>query len=93
MSSSSIGIELSNIGYLIKKGDALHTIYSTDDIYCAVKEKAYYQEIAGFRGQKYYATFTLAQYASLVVLLRYLTARFKIPRVFLPPEKIYEPFA
>ena len=93
MSSSSIAIEISNIGFLIKDGKNFHTIYSNDDVYCEQGETGYYTEVAAYRGQKYYATFTNAQYRSLILLLRYLTARYNIPRVFLSPDKIFEPFA
>lgn len=92
MSNSSIGIEISNIGFLVKNGKNFHTIYSNDDVYCTQAETAYYTEIPAYRGQKYYATFTNAQYNSLILLLRYLTARFNIPRTFLPTDKMYDTF-
>lgn len=93
MSKSSIAIEISNIGFLMKDGKNLHTLYSKDDVYCTTSDKTYYREVPAYRGQKYYATFTAAQYNSLISLLRYLTARYKIPRVFLPTDKIYETFS
>ena len=40
----------------------------------------------------YYAKFTNAQYISLLLLLRYLTTRFNIPRTLLPPVKRYDVF-
>ena len=92
MSNSSIGIEISNIGFLVKNGKNFHTIYSNDDIYCTQAETDYYTEIPAYRGQKYYATFTNAQYNSLILLFRYLTARFNIPRTFLPTDKMYNTF-
>ena len=94
MSQRSIGIELSNIGFLRKKpGGLLHTVYSNTDVYCTQAETAYYQKLGtAFRGERYYARFTSAQYTSLVLLLRYLTARFKIPRAILPLSRRYDTF-
>lgn len=93
-SQRSIAIELSNIGFLKKKsGGILHTAYGTNDIYCLESETAYYQKLpTAYRGERYYAKFTAAQYKSLNLLLRYLTARFKIPRTILAPVKRYEVF-
>lgn len=94
MSQRSIGIELSNIGFLRKKaGGLLHTMYGNDDVYCKESEPAYYQKLpASYRGERYYAKFTNAQYDSLNLLLRYLTARFKIPRTMVPLVRRYETF-
>lgn len=95
MSRSSIAIEISNIGYLHRKPNGqLYTTYSTSDIYCTEAETAYYQKLAApYRGEKYFAKFTLAQYNSLILLLRFLTAKYKIPRVFLPAATRYNTFA
>ncbi len=94
MSQRSIGIEISNIGFLKKKpGGLLHTSYGTHDVYCTEAETAFYQKLpAAFRGERYYAKYTNAQYNSLILLLRFLTARFKIPRTMLPVDKRYETF-
>ncbi|MFQ5628641.1 MAG: N-acetylmuramoyl-L-alanine amidase [bacterium] len=87
MSKRSIGIEISNIGPLARRGDKLMTIY--DSVYCDVDERQYY-ESESYRGYEYYAKFTGAQYKSVIDLLRYLTAKFNIPRQFLPGNKRYE---
>lgn len=94
MSQRSIGIELSNIGFLRKKtGGLLHTVYSTEDVYCKESETAYYQKLpTAYRAERYYATFTSAQYRSLALLLRFLTIRYKIPRAFLPLSERFEVF-
>lgn len=93
MSKSSIGIELSNIGYLRKKGEDLVTPYSDTDVYCKLSETEYYGHVeAGFRDYQYYASFTDAQYKSLISLLRYLTAKYDIPRELLPESKRFELF-
>ncbi len=41
-------------------------------------------------GWDYFGAFTDAQYDSTIVLLRYLTARYGIPRAFLPTDARYE---
>jgi N-acetyl-anhydromuramyl-L-alanine amidase AmpD len=87
MSKRSIGIEISNIGPLQRRGDKLLTIYDT--VYCELDERQYYQK-APYRGYGYYATFTDSQYQSVIALLRYLTGKFHIPRQFLPVSKRYE---
>ncbi|MFN0213969.1 MAG: N-acetylmuramoyl-L-alanine amidase [Saprospiraceae bacterium] len=95
MSQRSIGIEMSNIGFLKKKaGGILHTIYSTTDVYCTEAETAFYHKLtAPFRGELYYAKFTNAQYTSLILLLRFLSARYNIPRTLLSPAKRFETFS
>jgi N-acetylmuramoyl-L-alanine amidase len=90
MSRSSVGIELSNIGYLQKKPAGLVTQYSSTDVYCTEDEAAYYRKGPPYRVQTYFATFTDAQYASVVRLLRFLTARYAIPRKFLGAHERYD---
>lgn len=97
----TIGIELSNYGYLVERQGNLETIYSRlendetgkigpADVYCSLADEDAYQKISEpFRGQTYYATHTDAQYESLIVLLRYLTAAWNIPREFLPESTRY----
>ncbi|HVG42243.1 MAG TPA: N-acetylmuramoyl-L-alanine amidase [Chitinophagaceae bacterium] len=97
----TISIEISNYGYLTARQDNLETYYSRQkdaagkpgpiDIYCSLADKEAYQKLnSPFRGQSYYATYTEAQYESLIILLRYLTAQYNIPRQFLPEPKRYE---
>ena len=94
----TIGIEISNYGFLTEREGNLETIYSRlrddqgrtgpVDIYCSLSERQAYQKvITPFREQSYYATFTPEQYESLIILLRYLTATYNIPRQFLPGDK------
>lgn len=90
-SRKTIAIELCNIGPLKQQDNAIITSYSKPgkpDKYCNVSQKRYYQQQA-FRKYDYYATFTSAQYKALVLLLRYLTASYKIPRKFLPTSRRY----
>ncbi len=97
----TIGIELSNYGYLTKKDENLETYYSRQkddrghtgpvDIYCSLADVAAYKKLnKSFRGQSYYSTFTDRQYDSLVILLRYLTAQYDIPRQFLQDPLRYQ---
>ncbi len=99
---ATIGIEISNYGFLTEHQGNLETIYSRGvdpntgkvgpvDTYCSLQDHEAYQKLdAPFRGQQYYATFTDAQYESLTVLLRYLTAQFQIPRQFVPEPVRYQ---
>ena len=94
MSKSSIGIELSNIGPLIKKGNDLVTTYSNKDVYCTLSDTQFYQQpSAPYRDYSYYATFTNVQYKSLITLLRFLTKKYKIPRQLVPVADRYNVFA
>jgi N-acetyl-anhydromuramyl-L-alanine amidase AmpD len=89
-SKASVGIELCNIGPLKRIGDNLVTSYSDSDVYCTIADTDQYVETAQeFRGYKYFATHTDAQYRSLALLLRYLTKKYDIPREFLPEDKRY----
>ncbi len=91
-SRKTIAIELSNIGPLKQQGSNIITSYSKPgkpDKYCNVSQRRYYQQQA-FRKYDYYATFTNAQYKALILLLRYLTATYSIPRKFLPISRRFE---
>ncbi len=97
----TIGIELSNYGYLTRRDGNLETYYSRQrdaqgregpaDVYCSLDDSVAYQKIdTPFRGQSYYASFTAEQMDSLVILLRYLTAQYNIPRAFLAEPGRYK---
>jgi N-acetylmuramoyl-L-alanine amidase len=91
MSRSSVAIELSNIGWLKPKGTNLVTYFGDSDVYCTQAEAQYFAKLAApYRSQSYFATFTDAQYTSLVNLLRYLTATFNIPARFLSEAERYD---
>ncbi len=85
-SKLSIGIEISNYGPLIKKGNNLETVYSKanrKDVYCTMDDTEQYIKLdKAFRGYKYYAAFTDEQYHNIILLLRYLTKSYEIPRTF-----------
>jgi len=93
-SKTSVGIEISNYGPLVRKGDNLETVYSKrpgHDPFCSITDKDQYIELdQPYRGYKYYAKFTDGQYESIIVLLRYLTARYEIPRAFVDKDKRFE---
>lgn len=93
-SKYSIGIEISNYGPLVKRGNNLETIYSKragHDVYCSLDETDKYVKLdKPYRGHEYFTTFTDEQYENLIVLLRYLTARYDIPREFIGEDTRYE---
>ncbi|TPN86974.1 N-acetylmuramoyl-L-alanine amidase [Aquimarina algicola] len=90
-SKRTIGIELSNIGFLKKRNDRLVTVYSDNDVYCNMDQTQFYTKLATpYRGEQYYATFTKQQYNSLILLLQYLTSEYNIPKAFLPEDQRYE---
>jgi N-acetylmuramoyl-L-alanine amidase len=93
-SKLSIGIEISNYGPLIKKGNNLETVYSKadrKDVYCTMDDTEQYIKLdKAFRGYRYYTAFTNEQYHNLILLLRYLTASYKIPRTFPNENELFE---
>ncbi|MFL5541188.1 MAG: N-acetylmuramoyl-L-alanine amidase [Longimicrobiaceae bacterium] len=89
MSSSGIAIELSNVAYLREKNGTLVDPYGA--AYCSTADQDAYQKLpTAYRGYTTFATFTDAQYKSLINLLRYLTATYKIPAAFLPEAQRYD---
>lgn len=77
MSQRSVGIEISNIGWLEKIGQNLVSSYSNSDVYCSLADTAYYTKLSTpYREKSYFATFTEAQYTSLTNLLKYLVAKY-----------------
>ena len=103
MDKTTIGIEISNYGLLHERDGNLETIYSRlkntatgkagpPDLYCALSEKEAYTRLdTPFRGEKYYPAYTPEQMESTIILLRYLTAKYNIPRKFLPESKRFTP--
>lgn len=94
----TVGIEIVNVGPLAK-GTAKGTedkMYLADAegkpkslLYCNVSDSDAYEE-KDFRGNKYFATFTDAQYTSLNKLLKYLVARHSIAEDKLEGDARYE---
>ncbi|MEZ4774649.1 MAG: N-acetylmuramoyl-L-alanine amidase [Bacteroidia bacterium] len=97
-SKSSIGIELSNFGPLTLSPDkkTLETAYSRVkgnpvDTYCALTDADQYIKLdKPYRGYQYFAAHTDKQYDSLIILVRYLTSLYNIPREFIEESKRYE---
>lgn len=87
-SSRTIGVEISNIGGLKRVGGEMHTYYA-NDVYCDASQQEFYVA-QPYRRFDYYATYTEAQYRSLIILLRYLTARYNIGRKFLDEAVRYD---
>lgn len=97
-SKISIGIEISNYGPLTKKGNQLHTAYSKaadsrktkDDVYCSIDDTDQYIKLPKkYKGHQYYTNYTNEQYHSLIILLRYLTKTYDIPRKFVAEASRY----
>ena len=88
-SRASIGIEISNIGPLKAIDQNMVTVYSDNDIYCRNDQHDFYVR-EDFRSYHHFATFTDRQYDGLIMLLRYLTARYNIPHRFLTVNERYE---
>ncbi len=93
-SRKSVGIELSNYGPLKLKGNDLYNGYG--DLYCSLDDTSEYIKLNKPFGNDgdlytYFAGFTDEQYDALIVLLRYLTAKYNIPRAFLPESVRFLP--
>ncbi|HZV71310.1 MAG TPA: N-acetylmuramoyl-L-alanine amidase [Saprospiraceae bacterium] len=101
---ASIAIEISNYAYLLPVNGNLETIYSRVkdpatgktgpvDLYCTQQQTTAFTKLnTPFRGQSYYASFTDAQIESTIILCRFLTAKYQIPRQFLPEDKRFITF-
>jgi N-acetylmuramoyl-L-alanine amidase len=88
MSKESIGIEISNIGPLKKIGDNLVTTYGDNDVYCTLNETQYYTKLVNkYREFEYYAKFTDAQYLSTIKLIKFLCAKYNLPKTFVAEAK------
>ncbi|MEL6255314.1 MAG: N-acetylmuramoyl-L-alanine amidase [Bacteroidota bacterium] len=83
--AKGIGIEISNYGPLTKKGDTL--TFGSGSKYCDLDDTSAYLKLdKPFLGHDYYAAYTDQQYEGLIILLRYLTKTFNIPRKFLDSD-------
>lgn len=90
-SSRSIAIEMSNLGPLEKSGGWMWNYVGSK--YCRASESDFYVDLnQDYRGYRYYAYFTDAQYRSLDRLLDVLCAEFAIPKAFLPEPERYDLF-
>jgi N-acetyl-anhydromuramyl-L-alanine amidase AmpD len=101
---ASIGIELSNYAYLVPQHAQLETIYSRIknpktgvigpvDAYCRIDQTNAFRKLdTAFREQVYFASYTPEQMESTIILLRFLTAKYNIPRAFPAVDKRYSTF-
>jgi len=88
-SEATIGIEISNIGHLTPTNQGMK--HWNEGIYCDTNQSQYFKQTS-FHGFNYFASYTNAQYESLILLLRYLTARYNISRNILPLDFRYITF-
>lgn len=81
--SRSIGIEISNYGWL--EEDGLGNLnFASGSLFCSLEDTdAYVKLKKPYRGKTYFAAYTSDQYESLIVLLRYLTKQYNIEKKFL----------
>lgn len=93
-SKKSIGIEISNYGYLTPDGDDMLTGYSTStrrDVYCKKSETHLYKKLdQSFKGKQYYDRFTEHQYVAIKKLVKHLSIKHDIPLEFLDEWNRYE---
>lgn len=86
-SKLSIGIEISNWGFLIQRGEVLYTY--TGRPYCNLKDTSEYTKIAPWKvfdystGERvqYVANYSPEQYMSVKLLVDKLTSLYRIPKV------------
>ena len=79
MSKQSIGIEISNYGFLKPTGGNLIDAYG--NIYCGLDESCYYEKMT-YRNKDYFATMTDEQVSATATLLKYLSKKHEIPLRF-----------
>ena len=85
LSSTSVGIEVSNWGPLRADGRGGLVTYEQGHWYCTLDQTDAYIEVSRpYRGARYFAAYTPEQYDRLILILRYLTRTFDIPTDFLP---------
>jgi len=89
MGKTGVAFELSNVGPLRLKDGVLYDPYGRE--YCKeCDSEAYVKLPSPYRGYTFFATFTSAQYKSVAVLLRYLSAAYSIPLRLLPEPQRYD---
>lgn len=94
MSSSSVGIEISNWGPLKEDGAGNLVTWDHGYWFCTLDQADAYVKLSKpFRGARYFANITPHQYESVIILLRYLTKALNIEPNFLPAGKRQNTFA
>lgn len=85
-SRKSIGIEISNYGFLVEKEGILYNVYN--QAFCKVTDTDLFTKLEKpYRGYVYWCNYTEAQYVAVAKLLKHLCKEFEIPFVFLPEDK------
>ena len=94
MSSSSVGIEISNWGPLKEDGGGNLVTWDHGSWFCTLDQTDAYVKLSKpFRGARYFARITPHQYESVIILLRYLVKTLSIEPNFLPKGKRQDTFA
>lgn len=88
MSMASIGIEITNQGWLTERNGFMYNWAGAQ--YCSIEDKHLYVNEPEYRGKNIWATFTDEQYDSVRKIIQYLTANFPIKPFILPPEERLE---
>ncbi|HEX9605000.1 MAG TPA: N-acetylmuramoyl-L-alanine amidase [Myxococcales bacterium] len=90
-STPTVGIEVDNLGKLLLKDGILRGEAGTP--YCKVDEKeAYVEKQWRSKNEKYWATWTEAQYVGVGKLLKAICHKHQIPKMILPEEHRFEAF-
>jgi len=90
-STETVGIEVDNIGKLFLKDGILRGEAGTP--YCKVEDKeAYVEKQWRSKNEKYWATWTEAQYVGVGKLLKAICHKHHIPKMILPEEHRFEAF-
>jgi cell wall-associated NlpC family hydrolase len=90
-STPTIGIEVDNLGKLLLKDGILRGEAGTP--YCKAEDKeAYVEKQWRSKSEKYWATWTEAQYVGVGKLLKALCHKHHIPKMILPEEHRFEAF-
>ena len=82
-SQESIGIEISNFGFLVRRGDTLYTYMGRP--YCKINETQFYIKIdKPWKNYEYFCRYTDEQYEALKTLKDKLCSLYRIPDVLFP---------
>lgn len=86
MSKQTIGVEISNYGYLKLSGENLIDAYG--NVYCGIEESDYYEKMA-YRGKDYFATMADKQIDAVATLLKHLSQKHGIPLEFKNDDELF----
>ena len=86
ISKQSIGVEISNYGYLKASGDDLLDMYG--NAYCRIEESCYYDKVE-YRGKSYFASMTEVQISATAALLKFLSRKHGISLKFKNDDALF----